>query len=61
MEKMKPLTIGELVIEKPVIQGGMGVGTACPLWPELWQSRRSWNHFHGPDRFPGSRILRKTR
>ena len=26
MEKMKPLTIGELVIEKPVIQGGMGVG-----------------------------------
>ena len=23
---MKPLTIGELVIEKPVIQGGMGVG-----------------------------------
>ena len=26
MEKMKPLVIGDLVIEKPVIQGGMGVG-----------------------------------
>ena len=26
MEKIKPLVIGDLMIEKPVIQGGMGVG-----------------------------------
>ena len=26
MEKMKPLVVGDLIIEKPVIQGGMGVG-----------------------------------
>lgn len=26
MEKLKPLVIGDLVVKKPVIQGGMGVG-----------------------------------
>ena len=26
MRQIKPLTIGDLVIEKPIIQGGMGVG-----------------------------------
>ena len=26
MSKFKPLVIGDLVVKKPVIQGGMGVG-----------------------------------
>ena len=26
MTELKPLVIGDLVVEKPVIQGGMGVG-----------------------------------
>ena len=26
MNELKPLVIGDLVVKKPVIQGGMGVG-----------------------------------
>lgn len=26
MSELKPLVIGDLVVEKPIIQGGMGVG-----------------------------------
>ena len=26
MEELKPLVIGDLVVKKPIIQGGMGVG-----------------------------------
>ena len=26
MEELRPLVIGDLVVEKPIIQGGMGVG-----------------------------------
>ncbi len=28
---------GELHADIPVIQGGMGVESACPVWPEQWQ------------------------
>ena len=28
MSELKPLVIGDLVVEKPVIQGGMGVGVS---------------------------------
>ena len=37
---LKPLKIGELTVEKPIIQGGMGVGV----------SRRYWYYFDGSDR-----------
>ena len=33
MSKFKPLVIGDLVVKKPVIQGGMGVGISLHSFP----------------------------
>ena len=40
---LKPLKIGELVAEKPIIQGGMGVGvSSC-------SRRRHWYYLNSTD------------
>ena len=35
MSGIKALTIGDLVLKRPVIQGGMGVGISFIGWQEL--------------------------
>lgn len=61
MEKMKPLTIGELVIEKPVIQGGMGVGISLSSLAGAVAKAGGVGIISTPRSVSGSRILRKTR
>ena len=36
---LKPLKIGELTVEKPIIQGGMGVGVSRSSLAEQWRQR----------------------
>ena len=46
--QLKPLKIGPLTAEYPVIQGGMGVGLS--LGGLAGKGRRDRDQFHGPDR-----------
>ena len=45
MSGIKALTIGDLVLKRPVIQGGMGVGIS------LW---RHGTYLHSTDRIQGT-------
>ena len=47
----KPLKIGELEAEVPIIQGGMGVGISrSSLAGAVAKERRSRHYFNGADR-----------
>lgn len=48
---LKPLKIGELTVEKPIIQGGMGVGVSrSNLAGAVAAEGRYWYYFDGSDR-----------
>ncbi len=59
MRELKPLVIGDLVVEKPIIQGGMGVGISLHIaGRRSGKGRRHGNHLQPPRSVSGSRILR---
>ena len=54
MSAPKPLKIGDITVQKPVIQGGMGVGISLSSLAGAVAKAGGEDHFHGPDRFSGA-------
>ena len=55
MGKINPLVIGDFTVEKPVIQGGMGVGISLHrLAGAVAKAGGAGSYFRGADRFSGA-------
>ena len=61
MSAPKPLKIGDITVQKPIIQGGMGVGISLSRWPEPWRRREEPGSFPRLRSVFGSRILKRIR
>ena len=54
MSGIKALKIGDLVLQRPVIQGGMGVGISLHTGGSCSSFRRHGTDLHSTDRFQGT-------